>query len=139
MAVMARSRGRVDVVGEANEHGVAVRLRRDGSRDRTRDRRSPWRKSFRFLDAAADGLGGTFVLGDTGGRGRIYQVIRLRPDGRYDRRFGAVDLPGAYNEVGAEIFSKGHGEALVFSAGYFSCRQGCPAEPRLFEVVGVRG
>jgi hypothetical protein len=139
MAVLARSRGRVDVIGEANEHGVAVGLRRNGERDRTRSRRSPWSKSFRFFDAAADGFGGTFVLGATGRHGRLYQVIRLRPDGRYDRRFGAVDLPGAFNEFGAEIFSQGRGGALVFSPGRFSCRQACPPEPKLFGVGGVHG
>jgi uncharacterized delta-60 repeat protein len=137
MTIVQRSRGWVDVFGEANEHGVAVRLRRNGSRDSAFGRREPWGRSLEFSDAAGDGFGGTFVVGFLGGRDG-YKVIHLRPDGRFDRGFGRVDLPNAYNEEGLEIFPQGRGRAIVFSGGLSSCRQYCPPQPKLFRVVGSR-
>jgi uncharacterized delta-60 repeat protein len=138
VAVLPRSRGRADVVGEAGEHGALVRLRHDGTRDPRWGRRPPWGPRFRFLDAAGDGFGGTFVVGSYDWQRRRYLVIRLRPDGRFDRRFGGVELPDAYDEEGLEIFSRGRGGAIVFSAGRSFCRGSCLPHPRLYGVVGVR-
>lgn len=70
-----------------------------------------------------------------GRRDSGYKAMRLRRDGRFDRSFGRVTLPGASNEEGLEIFSQGSGAALVFDRGIPFCRQGCAAEPKLFRVV----
>jgi hypothetical protein len=132
-AVVRRPDGRVEVFGSDYHRTVAVRLLRNGRRDPSFGRGGV--RTFRPMisDAVADGRGGTLAVAYVRGRG--YEAMRLRPDGSFDRRFGWVDLPGAFNEGGMDIFSQGRGRAIVFSRGVGFCRQGCPAEPKLFRVV----
>jgi hypothetical protein len=134
-AVVLRSDGRVEVFGGEYRHSVAIRLLRNGKRDPGFGRRGVRTLGFEVSDAIADGRGGTLATGYTSGRRGGYKVMRLRHDGRFDRGFGWVDLPHASNEEGLTILPQGQGGVLVFDRGIPFCRQGCPAEPKLFRVV----
>jgi serralysin len=132
-AVVLRPDGRVEVFGGEYGHSVAIRLLRNGERDPSFGLRGVRRLDFGVSDAIADERGGTLVTGRGGG----YKMMRLRHDGRLDRSFGRVGLPHASNEEGVQIFRQGRGGALVFDRGIPFCRQGCPAEPKLFRVIGL--
>lgn len=127
-----RPNGRAELFWGAHRPSTAVRLLPSGKRDRSFGRRGVQTLNFNMSDAIADERGGTLVTG-YGRRG--YMVMRLRRDGRPDRRFGRVHLPRASNEWGVTILSHGPTGALVFDFGLPFCRQGCPAQPKLFRIV----
>ncbi|HKT83042.1 MAG TPA: hypothetical protein VJQ84_04315 [Solirubrobacterales bacterium] len=133
ISLIPRGRGEVDVYGFFyNGKGVAVRLRPDGSRDRSFGHRGVASFPFDLNDVVSDGAGGALAVGYKRGR---YGVSRVDPGGRIDRRFGRVALPGAYNEYGLEIYAAGRGAAVVLARGESVCRFGCPSEPKLFRVL----
>lgn len=134
MAVVERQGGAVQLFGGGYSHAVVVGLRRDGSRAPGFGRRGVRELSFGVSDATGDGRGGTFIVAYRRG----YEVMRMRPDGRFDRSFGAVDLPRASNEEGLDIYPQGKGAAIVFDRGIPFCRQGCEASPKLYRVLDPR-
>jgi hypothetical protein len=134
MAVVERPGGGVDLFGGEYSHAVVVRMRRDGSRDPSFAHGGTRTLSFGVSAATGDGHGGTFIVAYRHG----YEVMRLRPDGRFDRSFGTVDLPRASNEEGLDIFPQRKGAAIVFDRGIPFCRQGCEASPKLYRVLDPR-
>ncbi len=133
ISLIPRGRRGVDVYGFFyNGKGVAVRLRPDGSRDRSFGRRGVASFPFDLNDVVSDDAGGALAVGFKRGH---YGVSRVDPGGRLDRRFGRVALPGAYNEYGLEIYASGRGSAVVLARGESVCRFGCPSEPKLFRVL----
>lgn len=133
LSLIPRSRGRVDLYGHAYRKGVAVRLRRDGKRDRSFGRNGTLLLPFETTDVVADSSGGALAVGYRRGR---YGVLRVGPDGRVDRGFGRVGLPGAYNEYGLAIFAAGGRGTYVLARGESFCRGSCPAEPKLYRLLG---
>ncbi len=133
ISLIPRGRGGVDVYGFFyNGKGVAVRLRPDGSRNRSFGHGGVASFPFDLNDVVSDGAGGALAVGYKHGH---YGVSRVDPGGRLDRRFGRVALPGAYNEYGLEIYASGRGSAVVVARGESVCRFGCPSEPKLFRVL----
>jgi hypothetical protein len=115
-----------------NGKGVAVRLRPDGSRDRSFGHRGVASFPFDLDDVVSDGAGGALAVGYKRGH---YGVSRVDPGGGLDRRFGRVALPGAYNEYGLGILRSGRNAAVVIARGESVCRYDCPSEPKLFRVL----
>lgn len=133
IAVVPRSRGRVEVFGSAYEHGVAVRLRGDGSRDPSFGAAGVRKYNFEVWDAVSDGAGGSLLVAWVSGKG--YAVKRTVADGGLDREFGTVMLPRASNEGGLSIFDQGGGAAIVFDRGIPFCRSACEVDPKLYRVL----
>jgi hypothetical protein len=134
LAVVERPNGGVELFGGQYNWSVAVRLRPDGSRDPRFGHGGVRMLKFGVSAATGDGRGGTLLAVYRRG----YQVRRLRPDGHFDRGFGAVSLPRASNEEGVYIFGQDNGGAIVFDPGLPFCRQGCEAEPKLYRVLDPR-
>lgn len=133
ISLIPRGRRGVDVYGFFyNGKGVAVRLRPDGSRDRSFGHRGVASFPFDLDDVVPDGAGGAYAVGYKRGR---YGVSRVNPRGRLDRRFGRVALPGAFNEYGLGILGAGRNAAVVISWGESVCRYDCPSEPKLYRVL----
>jgi hypothetical protein len=132
MSLIPRSRGSVDVYGAAHGGGVAVRLQRDGRRNRSFGRNGVTSFPFELNEAVSDGSGGALAVGYKRGH---YSVLRVNARGRIDRRFGRVALPGAYNEYGLGILRSGRNAAVVLARGESICRFGCTSEPKLFRVL----
>ena len=133
LGVFPRPRG-VELVASDDERASILRTRADGHLDRSFGHAGEARLHLGAADAADAGGGRLFVEGSLGGRGRWY-VQMLDPNGRRDRGFGSVYLPGAYDEYGVYIYPDGPGRAIVWSPGESVCRMECPAEPRIFRVV----
>ena len=133
LSLIPRSRGRVDLYGNAYQQGVALRLRRDGRRDRSFGRKGTSLLPFEASDVVSDGLGGAFAVGFRRGH---YSVLRVEQSGRVDRGFGRVRLPGAYNEYGLSIFASRRNEAVVLARGESICRGSCPSNPMMYRLVG---
>lgn len=132
MTLVPRPHGKVDLYGSGFFRGVAIRLLHSGRRDRSFGQNGISRLPLRMSDVASDGSGGAFVAGYARAG---YRVLRLRPNGSADRRFGRLLLPNAYNEEGVEIVAQGRGSAIVFDRGESVCRQTCPSHPKMFRVL----
>jgi uncharacterized delta-60 repeat protein len=132
MSLIPRSRGSIDVYGAAHGGGVAIRLLRNGRRDRSFGSKGVTSFPFELNEAVSDGSGGALAVGYKRGH---YSVLRVNARGRIDRRFGRVALPGAYNEYGLAILRSGRNAAIVLARGESVCRYGCPSEPKLFRVL----
>jgi hypothetical protein len=133
ISLIPRGRRGVDVYGFFyNGKGVAVRLRPDGSRDRSFGHGGVASFPFDLNDVVSDGAGGALAVGYRRGH---YSVLRIDARGRIDRRFGRVGLPGAYNEYGLQILQSGRGAAVVLARGESICRFDCGSEPKLFRVL----
>lgn len=124
--------GRVTVFGGDQGHTVVAGLRRNGERDPAVGGRGVRNLGFEVTDAAADGRGGSIFAAYLHGGG--YKAGRITADGRFDRSFGWVELPGAFDEDGLVVASRGNGWAIVYSPGYSFCRQGCELEPSMYRV-----
>jgi hypothetical protein len=134
LSVVELPGGAVQLFGGGYRHSVVVGLRPDGSRSPSFAHDGVRTLSLGVSGATGDGRGGTFVVAYRRG----YEVMRMRPDGRFDRSFGAVDLPRASNEEGLDIFPQGKKAAIVFDRGIPFCRQGCEASPKLYRVLAPR-
>jgi hypothetical protein len=130
--LVRHSRGRVELFADT-ERGLAVRLLRNGKRDRSYGRGGVKEFDFEVSGATADGRDGAFLAAWVRGRG--YEAMRTLPDGRLDREFGQVELPGASNEEGLVMLSQGRGAAIAFDRGLSFCRFGCDDDPKMFRVV----
>jgi hypothetical protein len=104
----------------------------DGSPDPDFGRGGETQLHLDGAEAASAGGGRLFVVGNHGSRWSVQLIDR---DGRRDRRFGSLFLPGAYNEYGLWIYPDGPGRAIVVSPGESVCRQACPSEPRMYRVL----
>jgi hypothetical protein len=127
-----RRGGAVEIYGFPYEgHGVAVKLTRDGRRDRSFAGDGVRFFRMDLSDAAPDGAGGTFVVGYR----RYEGAFRLLPNGERDRSFGLVRLPGVGAEYGASIQPQGRGAALVFGDNSYLCRSDCSGVPAMARVL----
>lgn len=133
LGVFPRPRG-VELLATDGDRTSILRIRADGHLDRSFGHRGEARLRLGAADAADAGGGRLFVEGSLGGRGRWY-VQMLNPDGRRDRDFGSVYLPGAYDEYSVYIYPDGPGRAIVVSPGETVCRMECPSQPRIFRVL----
>jgi len=135
-AIVAGARGKLTLFGASDGRGYVLRIRHDGTLDR----------SF--------GLGGLRWLRwplrtvVPAGGGRLWAVtsslavrgalaLRLSRDGRVDRTFGGkyftVGLP-RWSPFGVSIGRQGS-RGVLFTPGYRSCRSYCPPKPMLARVV----
>lgn len=141
IGLVLRPRGKVDLYGNDGEDSLVVRLLRSGKRDRSFGRNGVQRISFPINDAVADGAGGTFAVGRKPSESfDDFRVLRLRPDGRPDRQFGRVVLPGTRGDEGVQLGVQAKGKVAVFDQGLHFCRSGgCGVDPKLFRVLRGRG
>jgi len=130
-AVLLRSRGRIDLLGSAGlDRGFVLRLNGRGARVRNFARKG-LRGMPLPIDAAVRGSrGATVALSDTNLRG-IGILVRMRFDGRMDRRFGRGPIPGSEGEGDNQIVSLAGRRVLALSLELRECRQYCPPEAQM--------
>lgn len=126
--------GSVTIFNGGEWRTVEVGLRPDGSRDRSFGKDGVRRLGYEVSEAVSDSRGGAFFAAYLPRAG--YKAGRFTPDGRFDHRFGWVELPGAVDEEGMSVFSRGKHWEIVYSPGLPFCRSGCEAEPKLYRIVG---
>jgi uncharacterized delta-60 repeat protein len=134
MTVVARPGGKVLVYADAFESGVAVRLLRNGRRDRSFGSGGVRVLPLTQTGVATDAAGGMILAGYLRPV-RRFVVMRLRPDGNVDRRYGVLRL-GGFGEDGPALSALPGGGAIVFDRGIGFCRSECaPPEPRVYKVL----
>jgi uncharacterized delta-60 repeat protein len=131
VGVFPRPRG-VELLASEEGKTSILRTRADGRLDRSFGNKGEARLRLGYSEAADAGGGRLFVEGNHGGG---WYAQMLDADGRRDRGFGSLYLPGAYGEYGVYIYPDGPGQAIVVSPGETVCRESCPSDPRIYRVL----
>jgi uncharacterized delta-60 repeat protein len=122
----------VELFSSAFETTVILGLRANGHLDPDFGHDGETRLHLGVPAAASAGRGRLFVVGNHGYGWYVQLVDR---DGRRDRRFGSLLLPGGGSEYGLWIYPDGPDRAIVVSPGESICRQECPSDPRIYRVL----
>jgi uncharacterized delta-60 repeat protein len=138
VAVLPRSSGKVDLVGDTREgHGFVIRLQPDGLLDPSFGhggfRQLPWGVGA----ATLDGNGRLLTLGGSAEFGAP-AVHRLLANGARDRTFGAgggVSVPAPELAIGTQIVASSN-RPLVLGFELVECRGLCATSPFLVRLKG---
>jgi uncharacterized delta-60 repeat protein len=134
MAVVARPRGKIDLLGYATGgKGFSLRLNPNGRIHRRYGRNGLQLLPHPVNSAALGSDGATMALTD--GSTGVPGVMRILADGRPDPRFDWSPIPGGRGDRGLSVVPQAGRKVLVLDRGVHECRGSCVIDPKLIRFL----